>query len=74
MTGTPRAPRREFAPVSGELRHTPDGDLTTNNVTVLFEVPAGFTLSPAAARVILRVMKNVAAREATARIGMGRTG
>jgi hypothetical protein len=74
MTGTPRASRRDLAPGSGESRSTPDGDFSSNEVTVVYEMPAGFTLSPGAARVILRVMKNVAAREASARIGMGRAG
>ena len=68
MTGGTTAGGYAQASSSEGSRPAPDAVSTTDGVTVSCEAPEGYTLPPSAARVILRVMKDVAAREAEARI------
>lgn len=74
MTGTPRADRAGYAPSSGRRRSDLGDDLAAGEVTLFCDAPDGYSVPPIAAQVILRVMKDVTAREGKLRMPIGRAG
>ena len=74
MKGRTKAGGHPHAPTSGGPWTASEAVPKTDQVAVVVEAPDGYTLPPSAAQVILRVMKDVAAREGAARLPIGRAG
>lgn len=74
MTGRTSASERRLAPREGGSFCTSDDGSSAGELTVVCEVPEGYAIPAGAAQAILRVMRNVAAREGGTRLPIGRAG
>jgi len=74
MDGRAKAGGHHHARTSGGSWSAAEAVPMADQATVIIEAPDGYTLPTSTAQVILRVMKDVAAREGAARLPIRRVG